>query len=155
MSRMAQAFASFRDLSPYRGEIKRGAIQAITVQQSPHPNPPPNGEGISSAGLLRRLRLLAMTMGIALLPAVAFACSGHYYDPNAQPVVTSPTTAEHILEIILLAINSSTGKTITTIILFFVLYLAWRKKISWLKVAIIFLLVAIISGTASVMTPMC
>lgn len=34
--------------SPHRGEIKRGALLADASQVSPHPNPPPVGEGVFS-----------------------------------------------------------------------------------------------------------
>ena len=37
--------------SPYRGEVGRGALQGNLSPQSPHPNPPPNGEGTFTRGV--------------------------------------------------------------------------------------------------------
>ena len=45
--------------SPYRGEVGRGAPLGKPTIESPHPNPPPNGEGINPA--LARLSILRET----------------------------------------------------------------------------------------------
>jgi chorismate synthase len=38
--------------SPQRGEVGRGALGALPEQASPHPNPPPAGEGVKIQGYL-------------------------------------------------------------------------------------------------------
>ena len=52
-SGMLAAEAAFATLnpSPYRGEVGRGALQEEYSQTSPHPNPPPTGEGITGGEL--------------------------------------------------------------------------------------------------------
>jgi hypothetical protein len=140
----ARLFASSRDFLPLWGRIKVGfATHSIIATGQPHPNPPLKGEGvISRPGLLRGLRLLAMTMLVGLLPAIAFASS--------SPALCHEFSVECVLGTIVVFLQSTTARVIGLFVTMALWWVVRKKRNAFVWRATIIIIFILLYGFAAI-----